>query len=100
VSAAVPQSSAQDRFSPTDQAVYAGLTDGDGVIIDSQTTFYFGLNKTAALLWERLQTGHASAGELVDLLLQRYQVSQVQAAQDVHDFLAHVLEYGLVRKVV
>lgn len=88
------------RFSVASQAVYAGLGDGDGVIVDSKTTFYFGLNKTAAFLWERLQNSQATAAELVAALLVRFEVESSQAERDVKDFLAHVIEYGLVRQVV
>jgi hypothetical protein len=79
--------------------VYAGLGTGDGVIVDSQTAYYFGLNRTAAFLWERLQGGQATQRQLVSALLERFEVDDAQATRDVQEFLRHVLEYGLIRQV-
>lgn len=44
------------------------------------------LNGTGAFLWERLQHG-TSEKELVEALLEEYEVKQEQAVQDVRNFL-------------
>src|SRR3954468_8049361 len=83
-------------YRAVDQAVFAGLQDGEGVIVDTKSAFYFGLNKTAAFLWEKLQKEkEVTAASLVDALLARFEVSREDAVKDVESFLAHVVEYGL-----
>lgn len=86
------------QFSASDQAVYAGLTDGEGVIVDTKTAFYFGLNKTAAFLWEQLQGRTATVAELAEALCARFAVDRSTAERDVRDFLSHVVESGLARR--
>ena len=86
-------------YAAVDQAVFAGLQDGEGVIVDTKSAFYFGLNKTAAFLWEKLQKDkEVTAVVLVDALCGRFDVAREQAAADVEDFLRHVVEYGLAKR--
>jgi hypothetical protein len=85
-------------FCAVDQAVFAGLQDGEGVIVDTKSAFYFGLNKTASFLWEKLQQEASTAGALADALCGRFEVSREQAKADVEDFLRHVIEYGLAKR--
>jgi hypothetical protein len=86
-------------FSAADQAVFAGLQDGEGVIVDTKSAFYFGLNKTAAFLWEKLQTDRqVTAAQLTDALCGRFEVTRDQAAHDVEEFLKHVVEFGLAKR--
>jgi hypothetical protein len=86
-------------YEAVDQAVFAGLQDGEGVIVDTKSAFYFGLNKTAAFLWEKLQHEKAvTATFLTDALCARFDVDRAQAAHDVEEFLAHVVEYGLAKR--
>ena len=85
-------------YTAVDQAVFAGLQDGDGVIVDTKSAFYFGLNKTAAFLWELLQKEKdVTAAQLTSALCGRFEVSATQAAADVESFLRHVVEYGLAK---
>ena len=44
------------------------------------------LNETGKVLWEMLQTG-ASEGQLVDVLVDRYEVDEDTAMKDVADFI-------------
>ena len=46
---------------PAQRAVFARLKDGEGVIVDTATAFYYGLNRTGVFLWESLG-GQGSAG--------------------------------------
>jgi hypothetical protein len=93
----------ESRFSAValDSAVFAGVKDGEGVIVDTQTAAYFGLNETAAFLWKVLQESGTSITqiELVDALLEEFEVERAAAEGDVRDFLAHVIRYGLARRV-
>lgn len=86
-------------YSALDQAVFAGLQDGEGVIVDTKSAFYFGLNKTAAFLWDKLQKEkNVTALQLTDALCARFEVTREAASRDVEEFLAHVVEYGLAKR--
>ena len=87
------------RYQAVDRAVYAGLGDGDGVIVDAQTALYYGLNRTAAFLWERLQKGPGATSEaLASAVVERFAVDQTSATADVAEWLRRVEELGLVRR--
>lgn len=86
-------------FVPDDRAVFAALKEGDAVILDSQSMAYFGLNKTAAFLWEKLvAAGGATAAILAQALTERFAVDRATAERDVIDFLGRVVKYGLARR--
>src|SRR4051812_46184539 len=86
-------------YQVADRAVFAGLQDGEGVIVDTQSSAYFGLNKTAAYLWEVLQKDkEVTVAHLVDVLCARFDVSRDAATSDVESFLRHVVEYGLAKR--
>jgi hypothetical protein len=94
----MPTQGADTVFYAVDQAVFAGLQDGEGVIVDTKSAFYFGLNKTASFLWEKLQKDkEVTAASLTDALCERFEVTREQASHDVEDFLKHVIEYGLAK---
>ena len=85
------------RVAAENRAVFARLVDGDGVIVDTRNAFYFGLNRTGAFLWERLaQGGGATIGELADALCERFAVERAEAERDATDFIARLVENGLV----
>jgi hypothetical protein len=91
----------ESRFSAVERAVFAGVKDGEGVIVDTQTAHYFGLNESAAFLWRTLQEAgsEVSEAQLVDALLGEFEVEREAARGDVREFLAHVIRYGLARRV-
>jgi hypothetical protein len=60
--------------------------DGEIVALDAAAGRYVAINGSGATLWRALLEG-ATATDLVDLLVQRYDVSQVVAATDVHEFV-------------
>jgi hypothetical protein len=95
----MPGGSDDTVYRALDQAVFAGLQDGEGVIVDTKSAFYFGLNKTAAFLWDRLKTEKdVTASGLTDALCARFEVTRDEASRDVEEFLAHVVEYGLAKR--
>ena len=62
--------------------------DGEGVVLDLDTSVYFGLNRSAGSLWPRLIRG-ASFDELTELLLGSVPAppSRVQAEEELSRFL-------------
>lgn len=69
--------------------------DSDIVILDGRDATYLTLNGSGALLWRRL-AGTASRDELVEALLESYEVDRATAAADTDAFLAALTEQGLL----
>jgi len=56
------------------------------VILDGQSWEYLALNTAAGLLWERLQPG-ATRSELIQLLVDTYEIPVETASKDVDTFI-------------
>jgi hypothetical protein len=69
-----------------DRAVWREIAD-EVVILDVPTTTYLNLNKSARLLWKRLDGG-ATPTELAAELVASYGIPRDEAANDVQDFLS------------
>ncbi len=54
------------------------------------------LNETGALLWKTLQNG-AEEKDLIDTLLNNYEVEKELAEKDVKAFIAKLTEAGLIK---
>ena len=90
--------SAPTSFSAEARAVFASLGEGDGVIVDTHTAFYFGLNRTAAFLWKLLiRPEGASLAQMVDALTDKFAVERADAERDAARFLEQVVKAGLAR---
>ncbi len=88
------------RVTAQGRAVFARLRDGDGVIVDTETAFYFGLNKTAAFLWQRLQeSSGVTVAELASALCATFAVERAQAERDVSEFVEKILQNALATRV-
>lgn len=66
-------------------------------LMHRETGFYFGLDEVGALLWRRLQSP-ASLEELVQRVLDEYEVDPVQCRGDLTRLLDELLEHGLIEK--
>ncbi|MFC7547204.1 PqqD family protein [Plantactinospora sp. GCM10030261] len=66
------------------------------VILDTVNAVYFGLDRSASLLWHRLVAG-ATVAELVATLVANAPVDEARAAADVHTFLEDLRRNGLLR---
>jgi hypothetical protein len=69
--------------------------DSDIVILDGRDATYLTLNGSGALLWRRL-AGTATRDELVEALLESYEVDHLTAAADTDAFLTALSEQGLL----
>ena len=68
---------------------------GEAVVLDVEEGVYYGLNPVGAYIWELIQTPQ-SIGELVDALLNRYEVEESQCRRDVDAILRKLLDEGMV----
>jgi hypothetical protein len=69
--------------------------DSEIVILDGREAAYLTLNGAGALLWRRL-AGSATRDDLVEALLESYEVDRLTAAADTDAFLAALTEQGLL----
>jgi methyltransferase-like protein len=64
---------------------------GRGADIDS----ILNLNRVGTFIWEQLD-GRRTGGEIVDALVERFEVERPRAAEDYRDFLARLRGLGAV----
>lgn len=57
----------------------------------------YSLNKTAAWMWQQLESADLTADELADRLCEVYAVDKTAALRDVEQQLAEWQSYGLIR---
>ena len=69
--------------------------EGEVVVLDAETSNYFGISKTGAAIWPRLAEG-ATKDELVTVLLDRFDVDEATAGRDLDAFLGMLAERRLV----
>jgi PqqD family protein of HPr-rel-A system len=70
----------------------------EGVLLDVGSGKVFGLNSTAARIWELLESD-ITAGELAVRLSDEFSVREEEARADVDEFLAALQSRGLVHVV-
>ena len=68
---------------------------GETVLLDLQSEHYFGLDEVGTRIWSLINEGRA-VGEVVDTLLDEYDVDRATLETDVSALLASLLEAGLV----
>lgn len=88
------------HFSPTDKVkiseqVLSQEVSGETVLLDLQSEFYFGLDKTGTRIWELLQSG-VSIQDLIGKMLDEFEVDRETLEADVNALLGKLLEAGLV----
>ena len=68
---------------------------GEKVILDLNSDHYFGMNAVASRIWTLIQEP-IETGDIVEKLLEEYEVEREQAERDVERLLAEMKEKGLV----
>lgn len=69
--------------------------EGDRIVFDLVGSWYFSLNETGWLLWQRLKEGPAAVEELAEVLLLHYEIEGDQALADAGEFVEHLMESEL-----
>lgn len=69
--------------------------DGEVVVLDMRDSTYFAVNRTGAAVWPELVEG-ATREDLVQRLVDRFDVDEGTAAEDLDRFLGEVRERGLL----
>jgi hypothetical protein len=73
------------------------MVDGEGIVIDLARTRVLGFNPTGSLVWSLLADQDEDA--IVDAVSQRFEIAPDAAREDVREFLATLLERGLIERV-
>lgn len=76
-------------------AALTAIVDGDTVMLDPETSRYFGLESTGARIWDLLATPH-TIEQLVAALTAEYDVDPETCQSEVIDFLEVLDAAGLV----
>jgi hypothetical protein len=79
----------------SESAVYADL-DGEAVLLNVDTGIYYGLDEVGTAIWRVLERG-ACETEIVERLLEEYDVEPAQLRGDVSTFLALLVDKGLAQ---
>ena len=65
------------------------------VVLDLTDSTYLSINETGAAVWPLLEKG-ARREQLLDLILERFEVDRADAARDLDAFLADLRSRGLL----
>jgi hypothetical protein len=69
---------------------------GEMVLLDLASESYFGLDKIGARVWGLLESG-ASVGDMLDVLMDEYEVERRTLEADVEELLGNLLNAGLIK---
>ena len=67
----------------------------DLVILDVESSNYFGLNDVGAVVWERLEHD-ATRTDIIDVVVNTFDVDRERAMNDVGGLIEQLLDAGLV----
>jgi hypothetical protein len=71
--------------------------EGEVLALDVDAATYIAANESGTVLWERLAEG-ATRDQLVDALLEAYEIERPQAEMDVEAFVAELRSRGLLEE--
>jgi hypothetical protein len=69
--------------------------DGEVVVLDLRSSTYLSVNHSGSVIWRRLQQP-ASRQDLVEAVVEEYEVDSDQAGRDVDAFLEVLEAHGLL----
>ncbi len=75
--------------------VFAQEVDGEMVLLDMESENYFGLDEVGTAIWQAMQEKE-TLKEVLEVLLEQYEVEAEVLERDLSDFVAKLLESGLV----
>lgn len=71
---------------------------GEAVILDLGSGVYYGLNEVGVDIWKWLQEARTKE-EILNLLLDEYEVTRQQAQEDLEAVFTQFLEAGLIEEI-
>jgi len=83
---------------PVKDIVFTDFEGGEAVLVDLNTTKYYQLNETGALIWRRLENG-GTVEDIVSEMQSVYEVSSEHALASVEKLLLSLESNKLVKRV-
>jgi len=85
------------KVNPKPSVVFTDLEDGNAVLLDLDSKFYYSLNGSGCFMWKVFENeSSVDLGKLVDMLMEEYDVEEEQAELDVEEFISSLAQEGLV----
>ena len=84
------------RFTVSKDVLFQEVS-GETVLLDLDSESYFGLDEVGTRIWTLLNEGK-TAVEMVDVLLEEYEVERETLEGDVRDLLTALIEAGLLEQ--
>lgn len=75
--------------------ILASDLDGEKVMMSIQKGEYYGLGKTGTFIWDRIHEP-IKIKELIDLIVEKYDVSKDQCFLDIKPFITDLIEKQLI----
>jgi hypothetical protein len=87
------------RIEKNPQTVFTPLADGTGVLLNLDTLAYYQLNRTAAALWQAIDSNVAcTLDDLVHHACEKYEVDESHADQLLREFVARLAEFKMIHR--
>lgn len=86
--------SSSDKVKISDQ-VLSQEVNGETVLLDLGSEFYFGLDATGTRIWQLLKSG-LSIEEVIGTMLDEYEVEREKLKADLNELLGNLSDAGLV----
>lgn len=83
-------------YRASDRVLFTPLVDGDGVLLDLDTKFYFTLNRAGTAVWKQLSLGAQTVDALVESVVESFDVDPDTARSDVEALLAELRAESLL----
>ena len=77
--------------------VLAQELDGETVLLDLASESFFGLDEVSTRVWQLLRDG-IGREEVIDRLLEEYEVDREVLERDIEDLLERLAEAGLIER--
>jgi len=78
-----------------DEHIAGELLEGEFVIMNKQDNVYYGLNDVGGRIWQLIKEPHA-VSDLIDTLMEEYDVDRTTCASEVIALLDDMAERGLI----
>jgi hypothetical protein len=72
------------------------VVDGEAVLIQTDTSYYYSLNAVGTFIWEQLTQGRCTADELAVAVSQEFAQPKAAVVAHIHALLADLKKEGLV----
>ena len=80
------------------ETVFTPLENGNGVLLNLETLFYYSLNNTGVALWQKIeQAGKPTLDVLAETICKRFEVDDDSARREIITFITRLAELKLVR---